>query len=118
MGWQRVGDLGGRQLRRADDDLARIGKRPRFIVDVDADRPAVRAEPQHEADRRVGDDAVCEMLQMVLLGWIAVIADVERGAPTATASGDDQVRKRVANALCAVDVKACEHAEHGSFPLR
>jgi hypothetical protein len=49
--WVRfLGALHTPRLWRADDDLLWIRERARHVLDVDADGPAVRAEPEHEAN--------------------------------------------------------------------
>ena len=64
-----------RQLWRGDDDLAGVGEHSRLVLDVNADRAAVRTEPEHKANRRMNDDAVREVFQL----YAAVPSSGDRG---------------------------------------
>ena len=48
---------------------------------------------------------------------VAAIVDVERCATAIASTGNDQIRKRLANTFATVAIKAREHADHLSFPL-
>jgi hypothetical protein len=78
-----------RQLGRADNYLARVGQDPWRVLDINADRPAVRSEPEHQAHRGIRY-AVREVLQLVGLARVAAITNVERGATALATTSDNQ----------------------------
>lgn len=106
-----------RELRRADGDLDWVGEHSRFVVDVDADRPAIRTEPEHKADRWITDDSIREVVQLVRLLRVAMIADVKGGAAASATTSHDEVRQGFTDTLAPVAVKTRQYAENCSLPL-
>jgi hypothetical protein len=65
-------------------------------LDIDADGPVVRPQPEHEAEGLVGRPSVRVVEQLVRLGRETLVPQIEGRAATPTLAGHDQVRQGVA----------------------